>query len=59
MFTWLFLFFFSEEIEFIRNAKGLMQVSLSVVSMQKFHSSCMHSRFLVPPSDLSSQHKCH
>ena len=47
-----FLFFFFEEIEFTANGKILMQVS------QKFHASFMHSRFLVPPFDISSQHKC-
>ena len=53
----LFLFFF-EEIEFTANAKTLMQVSPSTAAMQKLHASCMHGRFLVPPFDMSSQHKC-
>ena len=47
-----FFFLFFEEIEFIANTKILMQVS------QKFHASFMHGRFLVPPFDISSQHKC-
>ena len=60
MFTWLFfssIFFFFEEIEFTTNAKILMQVSASTAAIQKFPASCMHGRFLVPPFDISSQHK--
>ena len=36
-----------------------MQVPPSMPAMQKFHASWMHGRFLVPPFDISSQHKCH
>ena len=55
MFTWMFFsssFFFFEEIEYTANAKILMQVSPSTAAMQKFHVSCMHSRFLVLPFDM-------
>ena len=53
----LFVCFF-EEIEFTANANILMQVSPSMAVMQKIHASCMDGRFLVPPFDMSSQHKC-
>ena len=53
-----FFVVFFEEIKFTANANILMQVSLSMAVMQKFHASCMHCRFLVPPFDMSSQHKC-
>ena len=60
MFTWLFFLVvvFFEEIEFTANVKILMQVFPYMVAMQKFHASCMDGRFLVPPFDMSSQHKC-
>ena len=54
MFTWLFfLFLFFEEIELTANANVIMQVPPSMPAMQKFHASCMHGRFLVPPFDIS------
>ena len=59
MFTWLIFFIFFEEIELTANANVIMQVPPSMPAMQKFHASCMHGRFLVPPFDISWQHKCH